>query len=569
MVSHPIIFIIYKKYMNRRTRFQFLSQTLGFLGLLGLTLSQLALAGKDDQATLKPKVAVNPQFKSGTLAALLDPASKPPIHSTVSGTYGKHYFPLIQLLARDAHTPASDIDHDLMKWSLSNSLGLLPRHLSEFLTHIYPFRGAGLSHSWPIEFNHIQTLAEAAYIFDEDGVFERQDPAEVVADGSGLWHLTGKEGATWAGAYKTVYRVKITNDPMEKEYALIRVKQPSNEDEQDLYDAARQEARVFIEISQASDGKYSHGILPMSWIDAKSPSSRILFLAPFFNRGDAFNRARQNVSIKHVTPFHEQLSIVGQLLEGLAFLHRNGFVHRDIKPTNILIHRDAPDKGGQLRAALADFATAYRFKGPKTEAILNEEDFIKTTASFTAPEVVERFAFRDMKIKIERQPEILSDFKDLESLKDPKAIENPETRLKIWNAIKHYHKYNADLPLRWNPAQSHFETDRAADLWSLGLSLLEITTISHDIETLNALQWTKAADKNHPQHNEILSVGQSQVDAVLAKLKTPPYERIVPKPLLPVLTCLLRVNPEERCTAEHALDILLREQALAPYEPEL
>jgi serine/threonine protein kinase len=556
--------------MNRQTQFHFLPLLfLGFPGLLGQTLSQIAFAGKDDLATLKLKAAFNPRFKSGTLAALLDPESQPPSHSTLSGTYGKNYFPLIQLLARDTRTPASDIDRDLMKWSLSNSLGLLPRHLSEFLTHIYPFRGASPGHSWLIEFNHIQILAEAAFIFDEDGVFERQDPAEVVADASKLWHLTGKDGVTWAGAYKTVYRVKVTNDPREKEYALIRVKPPSNEDEQDLYDAARQEARVFIEISQVSDGKYSHGILPMSWIDVKSPSSRILFLAPFFNRGDAFNRARQNGTIKHITPFHEQLSVADQLLQGLAFLHKNGFVHRDIKPTNILIHRDAPDKGGQLRAALADFATGYRFKGPKTEAILNEEDFIKTTASFTAPEVVERFAFRDMKIKIERQPEILSDFKDLESLKDPKAIENPETRLKIWTAIKHYHKYNADLPLRWNPAQSIFETDQAADLWSLGLSLLEISTISHGAEILNVHQWAKVADKLHPQHHEIMNVEQRQVDAVLAKLKTPPYERIVPKPLLPVLNCLLRVNPEERCTAEHALDILLREQALAPYEPGL
>ncbi|KAL1707212.1 putative cyclin-dependent kinase 5 [Schizophyllum commune] len=54
---------------------------------------------------------------------------------------------------------------------------------------------------------------------------------------------------------------------------------------------------------------------------------------------------------------NEALAFMHQLLEGTAFCHRNGIMHRDLKPQNLLV-----DSDGILK--LADFGSALRIGDP-------------------------------------------------------------------------------------------------------------------------------------------------------------------------------------------------------------
>merc|ERR1712096_198568 len=72
-------------------------------------------------------------------------------------------------------------------------------------------------------------------------------------------------------------------------------------------------------------------------------------------------------------------SYTQQLLEGLAYLHENGVVHRDLKPGNILISVEGVAK-------LADFGTAF-----DTNVLTHTvKQTVCGTPAFMAPEIVNR-----------------------------------------------------------------------------------------------------------------------------------------------------------------------------------
>ena len=77
-----------------------------------------------------------------------------------------------------------------------------------------------------------------------------------------------------------------------------------------------------------------------------------------------------------VLPVHEALGIVAQACRGLDYAHRNGVIHRDVKPGNLLRSDDGVVK-------LADFGIA---KAISEESSITQIGSVLGTAAYLAPE---------------------------------------------------------------------------------------------------------------------------------------------------------------------------------------
>ena len=69
----------------------------------------------------------------------------------------------------------------------------------------------------------------------------------------------------------------------------------------------------------------------------------------------------------------------GQIIRGVAYLHENGIIHRDLKGANILVNQTGES------VLIADFGTAATLKTSTT--VTGEFKDTKGTAPFMAPEV--------------------------------------------------------------------------------------------------------------------------------------------------------------------------------------
>lgn len=104
-------------------------------------------------------------------------------------------------------------------------------------------------------------------------------------------------------------------------------------------------------------------------------NKRLFIAAEYVDGGDATSL------LGGLAPISQVVRIGADLFEGLEFIHDAGYVHRDIKPGNVLLHR--PD--GALRAKIADFGLVG-FLQREGVPSLTDEGAIGGTASYMAPE---------------------------------------------------------------------------------------------------------------------------------------------------------------------------------------
>lgn len=101
----------------------------------------------------------------------------------------------------------------------------------------------------------------------------------------------------------------------------------------------------------------------------------VLYIAMEFVRGHDLDELFAQQALTR----SEILEVLAQVCDGLGFAHRHHIVHRDIKPTNVRVHRD----GRRLHAKVMDFGVAKISNSDMTAT-----GMVMGTVSYMAPEYI-------------------------------------------------------------------------------------------------------------------------------------------------------------------------------------
>jgi prepilin-type processing-associated H-X9-DG protein len=138
--------------------------------------------------------------------------------------------------------------------------------------------------------------------------------------------------------------------------------------------AASVDAERFLrEIGIAARLSHPH-IVPL--LDSGEAGGLLYFVSPYVTGGSLRDRREAEKTL----PLADVLRIVQEAGSGLDFAHRNGFVHRDVKPANILF--------ADGHAVLADFGVARACCGPGPDILpgVTESGIVVGTPEYMSPE---------------------------------------------------------------------------------------------------------------------------------------------------------------------------------------
>jgi serine/threonine protein kinase len=208
------------------------------------------------------------------------------------------------------------------------------------------------------------------------------------------------------------------------------------------------------------------------------------------------------------------LDFFRQVAEGLDYAHRNGIVHRDVKPANLMLHEDTLT--GERLAKITDFGVANFALHPETHMGM------RGTPSYMAPEQVEgrqisgrtdQFALATVAYEVltGRKPFTAE---HLGSLFSRIVTEEPQPAHAVNQSLSPLISRILSRALSKNPAQ-RFETCTA-----FVTALVEALNVSR--------QWTVLASSETRVESAAGAISDETIDAAM-----PPAEPIAPPPAAP------------------------------------
>ncbi|HUX89490.1 MAG TPA: serine/threonine-protein kinase [Gallionellaceae bacterium] len=176
----------------------------------------------------------------------------------------------------------------------------------------------------------------------------------------GRYNIIGELGQ---GAMGTVY--KAVDPLIDRIVAIKTINLSLAMDEKDEY-----ESRFYQEAKAA--GRLSHPNIVTIYDVGKS--GEIAYIAMEFLQG---RELRDILNDGKRMPVEQVINVVAQVAQGLAYAHENGIVHRDVKPSNIMIVRDGHVK-------ITDFGIARM----ASAAVRTQTGMVLGSPKYMSPEQV-------------------------------------------------------------------------------------------------------------------------------------------------------------------------------------
>jgi len=176
----------------------------------------------------------------------------------------------------------------------------------------------------------------------------------------GRYNIIGELGQ---GAMGTVY--KAVDPLIDRIVAIKTINLSLALDEKDEY-----ESRFYQEAKAA--GRLSHPNIVTIYDVGKS--DEIAYIAMEFLQG---RELRDILNDGKRMPLDQVINVVAQVAQGLAYAHENGIVHRDVKPSNIMIVRDGHVK-------ITDFGIARM----ASAAVRTQTGMVLGSPKYMSPEQV-------------------------------------------------------------------------------------------------------------------------------------------------------------------------------------
>eukprot|EP01080_Neovahlkampfia_damariscottae_P007021 gene7021-11186_t len=142
--------------------------------------------------------------------------------------------------------------------------------------------------------------------------------------------------------------LKVLDSRNKKEYALKRIKISSNSQGIQIIDPINKELDILRIINHKN-------VLAIheSFMFQESENWYFALVSEYCEVGDLYEYIKQSPDLKEL----DLLKLIGQIIEGLDYIHSKKIIHRDIKPQNILLAKpeEGKKKKDDLIVKIADF----------------------------------------------------------------------------------------------------------------------------------------------------------------------------------------------------------------------